>query len=330
MRIRSSAPTRVDLAGGTLDIWPLYLLHEGARTLNAAITLRAACELSPSDDGIHVTSEDTGAVLHAPAAAALTGAEQPLLVSRLLRHFQPQGVRIVTRSESPVGAGLAGSSALNIALCAALAAWCDRRLPPAQLTALALDLEAQVIRAPTGGQDYQPALYGGVASLALGPGGMRRRPLDIDTAALGARLVLAYTGDSRNSGANNWEITKRRLDGDPQVTAALQDIADVAAQMEAALEREDWRALGHQISAEWAVRKQLAPGVTTPAIDALIGAGLDAGATGAKVCGAGGGGCILLLAEPEDAGAVRSALAARGARVLDAVIDTEGLRLDRL
>ena len=330
MRIRSSAPTRVDLAGGTLDIWPLYLLHEGARTVNAAITVRAECELSAAAEGVHVTSEDTGAVLHAPRADALTGTEQPLLVSRLLRHFKPDGITIVTRSGSPVGAGLAGSSALNIALCAALAAWCDQHLPPAALTALALDLEAQVIRAPTGGQDYQPAVYGGVASLALGPGGMRRRPLAIDTAALGARMVLAYTGDSRNSGANNWEITKRRLDGEPQVTAALQDIADIAAEMEDALENEDWRAVGRQLSAEWTVRKQLAPGVTTPAIDAQIGAGLEAGATGAKVCGAGGGGCILLLAEPEHTGAVRSALASRGAQILDAAIDTDGLRLDRL
>ena len=331
MRIRSSAPTRLDLAGGTLDIWPLYLFHEGARTVNAAITVRAECELSDAGvSGIRVASVDTGAELRAPGASALTGEEEPRLVARLLRHFRVERLSVVTRSQSPVGAGLAGSSALNIALCGALAAWLDRAYEPEELMALALDLEAQVIRAPTGGQDYRPAMYGGIASLELGPGGMRRRALAVDARELGRRIVVAYTGDAHNSGVNNWEIVKRHLDGNRQVIDALGRISAIAAEMEHALEQRDWPAVGRHLSAEWAVRKRLAPNVTTPAIDALIARGLAAGASGAKVCGAGGGGCILLLAEPDDAGAVRAALAAGGAQLIDAAIDTEGLRVQRV
>ena len=331
MRIRSSAPTRLDLAGGTLDIWPLYLFHEGARTINAAITVRAECELSDEGvDGIHVTSVDTGAVLRAPNASTLTGDEEPRLVARLLRYFQVDRLSVVTRSQSPVGAGLAGSSALNIALCGALAVWLDRRYAPEELIALALNLEAQVIRAPTGGQDYRPAMYGGIASLDMGPGGIRRRPLRIAAGELGERIVVAYTGDAHNSGVNNWEITKRHLDGNRQVVAALGRICEIAAAMERALERRDWPAVGRHLSAEWTVRKSLAPNVTTPAIDTLIARGLAAGASGAKVCGAGGGGCILLLVEPRNVGAVRESLAAGGARLLDAAIDTEGLRVQRI
>ena len=331
MRIRSSAPTRLDLAGGTLDIWPLYLFHEGARTLNAAITVRAGCELSDEGvDGIHVTSVDTGAVLRAPNASTLTGNEEPRLVARLLRYFQVDRLSVVTRSQSPIGAGLAGSSALNIALCGALAAWLDRTYAPEELIALALNLEAQVIRAPTGGQDYRPAMYGGIASLDMGPDGVRRRALRIGPRELGERIVVAYTGDSHNSGVNNWEITKRHLDGNRQVVAALGRICEIAAAMERALEQRDWPAVGHHLSEEWTVRKSLAPNVATPAIDALIARGLAAGASGAKVCGAGGGGCILLLAEPRDVGAVRESLATGGARLIDAAIDTEGLRVQRV
>ena len=331
MRIRSSAPARIDLAGGTLDIWPLYLFHEGARTLNAAITVRAECELSDAGvEGIRVTSEDTGAVLAAASSAALTGEEEPRLAARLLRYFRVDRVAVVTRSQSPVGAGLAGSSALNIALCGALAAWQDRSFEPEELIALAQDLEVQVIRVPTGGQDYRPAVYGGIASLELGPAGVRRRPLPVAAAELSARIVLAYTGDARNSGVNNWEITKRHLDGDRQVFDALGRISAIAGAMERALELGDWPAVGRHLSEEWAVRKSLAPNVTTPAIDALIDAGLAAGASGAKVCGAGGGGCILLLAEPQHVGAVRAALAAAGARLLDAAVDEEGLRVRRV
>ncbi len=328
MQVRSSAPTRLDLAGGTLDIWPLYLLHEGARTINVAITLRAECVLSDhAAGGLHARSRDTGAVLQAAHWSALTGDEEPRLVARLLRHFQAEDLSVVSGSQSPVGAGLAGSSALNIALCAALAAWQRKSYAPEALIDLALNLEAQVIRAPTGAQDYRPAVYGGLACLELGPEGVRRRALPIDPRELDERIVVVYTGDSRNSGVNNWEIMRRHLDGDRQVVDALGRIRDVAGAMEGALERRDWPAVGRQLAEEWRIRKRLAPNVSTPAIDALVDAGSAAGARAAKVCGAGGGGCVLFLADPPAVPAVREALAARGARILDVGVDTEGLRV---
>lgn len=330
MRVRSSAPTRLDLAGGTLDIWPLYLFHDHSQTINAAITIRAECVLS--DDGgpgIHVVSEDTGATLRVSHWSELSGEEELRLAARLLRFFQPEQVSIVTRSSSPVGAGLAGSSALNIALCGALTEWTERSFSPEALIALAQNLEAQVIGVPTGAQDYRPAMYGGVASVELEPDGVHRRPLAVDPRELEARFVLAYTGDSRNSGVNNWEITKRHLDGDAHVIDCFRRIRDLAAAMRGALEDEDWAAVGRTLSLEWSVRKQLTPAVSTATIDRLIEHATQAGATGAKICGAGGGGCLLFFADPDVVPAVRDAVASAGARLLDARIDTEGLRVDR-
>ncbi len=328
MQVRSSAPARLDLAGGTLDIWPLYLLHEGARTINVAITLRAECVVSENPaGGLHATSRDTGAVLRAAHWSALSGEEEPRLAARLLRHFQAENLSVVSGSQSPVGAGLAGSSALNIALCAALAAWQQKSYAPEALIDLALNLEAQVIRAPTGAQDYRPAVYGGLASIELGPAGVRRRALPIDPRELDARIVLVYTGDSRNSGVNNWEIMRRHLDGERQVVDALGCIRDVAVAMQSALEQRDWPEVGRQLAEEWSIRKRLAPNVSTPTIDALVDAGRGAGAQAAKVCGAGGGGCVLFLADPPAVPAVRKALAAAGAQILDVRVDTEGLRV---
>ena len=329
MRVSSSAPTRLDLAGGTLDIWPLYLFHDNAQTINAAITIRATCVLSDDGPGLHVVSEDTGTSLSVPHWSALTGEEPPRLVTRLLRHFRPERLKVITRSDAPVGAGLAGSSALNIALCGALAAWQRRSYSPDALIDLAQNLEAQVIKVPTGAQDYRPAVYGGVASIELGAAGVRRQELAVDIPALEGRLVLAYTGDSRNSGINNWEITKRHLDGDQHVIACFGRIRDVAVDMRRALEMPDWPEVGRQLATEWAVRKELAPTVSTPTIDALVDRAVGAGALAAKVCGAGGGGCMLCFAEPETVPAVREALTQGGARLLDTRIDTEGLRVDR-
>lgn len=313
-----------------MDIWPLYLFHEGARTLNAAITLRAECVLSDgADEGIEAVSQDTGAVLRASGWSALTGDEEPRLAARLLRHFQAERLRVVTRSQSPVGAGLAGSSALNVALCAALAAWRRQPLPAAALMDLAMNLEAQVIGAPTGVQDYRPAVYGGLACIELGPAGVRRRALPVAAGELDERIVLVHTGDSRNSGINNREVVRRHLAGDRQVIDALAGIRDVASAMERALEQRDWPEVGRQLAAEWRIRKHLAPNVSTPAIDTLVDLGCTAGARAAKVCGAGGGGCVLFFADPPAVPAVRAALAGGGAQVLDACIDGEGLRVRR-
>lgn len=328
MHVHASAPTRVDLAGGTLDIWPLYLLHENVQTLNAAITLRAECRLAPSADGrLRIVAEDTGARVEASHWSELGESAASRLVARVLRFFRAEGLTVSTRSAAPVGAGLAGSSALNIALCAALARWQDRNLAGESLIELALDLEAQVLGVPTGAQDYRPATYGGVAALELGPGGVTRSPLRVDVEALASRIVLVYTEQSRDSGINNWEITKRRIDGDPAVTSLFDEIRDVALGMRRALEAERWDEVARHLALEWDLRKRLAPGVSTARLDALIRCGRRAGADAAKVCGAGGGGCLLFLAPPDRAGTVRGALAEAGAHVLDCRIDTRGLRV---
>ena len=84
--------------------------------------------------------------------------------------------------------------------------------------------------------------------------------------------MLAYTGAPRNSGTNNWEITKRHIDGDRHIFDCFERIRDTAVAMRAALERGDWDEVGRQIAIEWDNRKRLAPGVTTPTIDDLIAA----------------------------------------------------------
>jgi D-glycero-alpha-D-manno-heptose-7-phosphate kinase len=328
VRIDASAPTRIDLAGGTIDIWPLYLYHEGAQTLNVAISLRARCSLEhDGDGGILIESEDSGHAVTARHWSELRDTHELRLLGRLLHHFRAEGVRLVTRSESPMGAGIGGSSALNIAVCGALARWTGRSLSPEAMMAIAMNVEAQAIDVPTGAQDYRPATYGGISAVELGVDGVRRVALPVDPASLERRLVLCYTGASRNSGINNWDVTKRHIDGDRQVFERFEGISQAAQAMREALVRADWPEVARQIRVEWEHRQRLAPGVTTPAIDALIGRAAAAGASAAKVCGAGGGGCLFCFAEPDVVPAVRLALQTGGARLLDFHIETDGLRV---
>jgi D-glycero-alpha-D-manno-heptose-7-phosphate kinase len=328
VRIETSAPTRIDLAGGTIDIWPLYLFHDGASTINAAISLRAHAHVEPRSDGaIELRSTDTGARTRAAHWSRLTDAAPLPLLARLAKHYQLDNATLTTRGESPAGAGIAGSSALTIAACGALTRWSGSESDHEELLRVAMNVECQTIRVPTGVQDYRPALYGGVAAIELRVDGIRRVGLDVDPNELERRIVLAYTGAPRSSGTNNWEITKRHLDGDPAIFDCFERIRDTAAAMRAALERSDWDSVGRQIATEWENRKRLAPGVTTPRIESLVARAAAAGATAAKVCGAGGGGCLFCYGPPAARTAIAEALAQGGARVLDYRVETEGLRL---
>ncbi len=331
VHIHASAPTRIDLAGGTLDIWPLYLFHDGAQTLNAAISLRASCDLrSRNDRRLVIHSEDSDERVEVDHWSQLRDTHDLRLLGRLLHYFQAEGLELRTRSDSPVGAGIAGSSALNIAVCGALNAWSGGHRTADEIFQIAMNVEAQAIDVPTGAQDYRPAYYGGISAVELRVNGVRRVAIGVRPDELQQRIALAYTNASRNSGINNLDVMKRHIDGDKGVQLAFARIRDIAAAMRAALERRDWSEVGRQIAAEWDNRKKLAPGVTTPDIDAMLAAARAAGAMGGKVCGAGGGGCLFCFAEPDDIPAVRKALADSGARVLDFTIEARGLVIDTL
>jgi D-glycero-alpha-D-manno-heptose-7-phosphate kinase len=327
VQISASAPTRIDLAGGTIDIWPLYLFHPGAQTINVAVSLRAHARIESLANGrVELVSEDTGRRVALESNRLRDDATLPLL-GRLVDRFGALGLRLTTRGESPAGAGIAGSSAMNVAICGALARFTRQSIPPETLLEIAKDVEAQVIRVPTGLQDYRPAMYGGIAALELGAAHIERVALNVPAEELERRLVLCYTGEPRHSGINNWDILKRHIDGDRQVFDCFERIRDTAAAMREALERGDWTAVGRALAAEWDQRKRLAPGVTTPAIDTMIDAAVAAGADAGKVCGAGGGGCVFCVAPPSRLPAVRQALAAQGARLLEFRVETDGLHV---
>src|SRR5262249_26386113 len=175
--------------------------------------------------------------VRAPRWHDLDGDSDLALLAHLARHYRLENATLTTRGESPAGAGIAGSSALTIAVCGALARWTHQSCEPDHILQVAMNCECQTIKVPTGVQDYRPALFGGVAAIELGVAGIRRVGLDVDARALEQRIVLAYTGAPRNSGTNNWEITKRHTDGDRHVFDCFERIRDTAVAMRAALER---------------------------------------------------------------------------------------------
>jgi len=330
--IETSAPTRVDLAGGTIDIPPLFLFHEGAATVNFALSIRAHCRIaSRSDDRIIIESVDQGSTLESSIADLPKLKTEPRLelLAKLVYFFRPEvGFHMVTRSEAPAGAGLAGSSTLNIATVAALNKLIGDKYKPEQFISIAAAVETQVIRVPAGYQDYYPAQYGGVAAIHFGVEGMSREALYVDNSVLERRLAVCYTGEPRNSGVNNWEITKRHIDGDAEIFAIFDGIRDIALETRAAVLQGEWDALGEILQRAHSDRVRLSPNITTPQMDHLIDVALANGAIAPKVCGAGGGGCIGFYCHDGRRGDVEAALSREeGARVLDWSVSPDGLRL---
>jgi len=320
MQIVARAPCRVDLAGGTLDIWPLYLFHPGAVTVNFAINRYTTCQLATLDSSeIRVRSNDLNAWEDFGSLAELDRATRPrhLLATHLLRFFRPTtGLAMQTNSEAPAGAGIAGSSALMIACASVLNRLTGAGHRPEKIREIAQNVEAQIIRVPTGVQDYYPALYGGVSAIELGADGVRRVAIPVDLDDFNQRIVLCYTGAPRNSGINNWEVTKAYVNGDRKVQRNFARIAAIATAMRAAVEKADWTEAGRLLREEWSHRRGNVPGISTPEIDRLIGIARRAGALGAKVCGAGGGGCVFFLAERGAQERVACAIAKAGAEIL--------------
>jgi D-glycero-alpha-D-manno-heptose-7-phosphate kinase len=331
MRIIAEAPCRVDLAGGTLDIWPLYLFHPGAVTVNFAINRFTRCTIQALDSPeIRLGSSDLGAAENYPSLAHLDEARRPRLplAAHLLRFFRPcKGLAMQTDSESPAGAGIAGSSALMIATASALNRFTGSRHGPEKIREIAQNVEAQIIRVPTGVQDYYSALYGGVSAIELGAGGMRRVEIPVDLDDFNHRFVLCYTGAPRNSGINNWEVTKAYINGDRRVQRNFAHIAAIASSMRAAVEKADWSEAGRLLREDWLLRRSNVPGISTPLIDRLIGLARRAGSLGAKVCGAGGGGCVFFLVERGAQERVARAIAKAGAEILPVQVVARGVTI---
>jgi D-glycero-alpha-D-manno-heptose-7-phosphate kinase len=330
MIIESSAPTRVDLAGGTIDIWPLYLFHPGAATVNFAISLRAHCRIETRDDDrVILESHDrkVGFETRLSALDDLAREERLELVSKLVHFFKPKtGIHLTTISEAPAGAGLGGSSALAIACIGALNRLAGERYDQRKFILLVANIETTVIRVPAGLQDYYPAFYGSTSCIHFRADGIEREALKIDDSKLESRIVICYTGEPRLSGTNNWDITKRHIDGDRELFQLFEGIRDSALTMRSALLADDWERVRSTMQAAYPNRKRLAPGVTTPQMETLVEKALANGAEAAKVCGAGGGGCIAFLCSEGRKPDVERALASEpGAEVLDWRVSRKGL-----
>ncbi|HJU67271.1 MAG TPA: hypothetical protein VJ650_03415 [Gemmatimonadaceae bacterium] len=302
------APARLDFGGGWTDV-PPYGEEMGGFVCNVAIARRAVVTLR----------ED--APPSAPADA---------LTSAAMRSAQLDEIGVELTTDFPPGAGLGGSSAVGVALQAAIAAWRDETVDRETLARRSRGVEVDELGVAGGWQDHYAAAFGGALGLTFTDRiAVQPLPVNDDFASeLERRCVVAYTGQSRISGETITAVLNAYRDRAPHVVRALARMADLARAMADAIAAQSLDDLGELVGEHWTHQRALHARITTPNIEQTLGAARDAGAIGGKALGASGGGCVLAIAREDRVGEVRDAMA-RVATLVPFAVDREGVHVER-
>lgn len=327
----TTGSVRVDLLGGTIDLNPINLILPNVVTLNLATSLKAKITLSEIDyDGLEIVSKDYGSTDHFKSSEFsaenfLNGHFGKLsFVAQIFDLFKlHRGLRVELESGSPPGAGLGGSSAMGVTIFHALCDWTKKPLNKIEAIQKVNGLEGRILDSgPAGYQDYYPALFGGVLALLPKPGEIEVQQLftpELKT-ALESELTLVYSGDTRLSGINNWEVYKAFFNKEAHVRAGLLKIAELSDGAYQAILRRDYNELTKLIAEEGSERKKLFPGIMTPSMNKLQET-LDSRIYGIKVCGAGGGGCFLVAHDKKEKSHVVEAIRAANMTELPFIVE---------
>ncbi|MBD63952.1 MAG: hypothetical protein CME62_01995 [Halobacteriovoraceae bacterium] len=318
MRVTKEGSVRVDLVGGTLDLEPINLILPHVVTLNVATSLKARVVIETHDASelIIVSSDYNKTYTYTPEqlnerdVVYSSKYEEMAFVLQILLLFDIKGgLKITLSSGAPAGSGLGGSSAMGVTLFSALCELQGSQLDKHEIVQKVKGVEARILNQGVAGyQDYYPALTGGVLALKGSPGEIQCEQLYSNdlTEFLESHLTLVYSGLSRNSGINNWEVYKGFFDNVFHVRSGLQRISEISQQFYQNLKNKNYPSLLQLIGEEGEARKQLAPGIVPQKVQEFQSQLSEQGnCYGIKMCGAGGGGCFIISHAKEKANEVK-------------------------
>ena len=302
--IITQTPLRIGLLGGGTDL-PDYYREHGGRVLNCAIDKYVYVIVKQRfDNDIYINYSKKEIV------SRVDDIEHELVREAMLMTGVASGVEITTLADIPsAGSGLGSSSAVTVGLLHALFAYQGRQVSAAELASRSCEIEIERCGKPIGKQDQYIAAFGGIRDIRFGPGdeviaeelilpvGLRR--------SLQHQILLFYTGITRSANTILAEQNANIKSTSPQLDL-LRDLAGYAVER---LRDGDVDAIGPAVRESWEVKRKLASGVSNDTIETAIARALDAGASGVKLTGAGGGGFLLVICPTERQRSVRESLA---------------------
>lgn len=304
--IISRAPCRVSFAGGGTDIEPFPKLYGGA-VVSATVDLMMEARLSFRNDGavvIHTNRRPEPLVYDSVASVKFDG--QLDFVKAIIRKLykRTDGLELTLNSAVPMRSGLGGSAAMSVATIEAFNQLTGRKhLTRAEVAEVAFVIENEEVGNPSGRQDQYAAAFGGFNHFVFSGGSaVTVTPLVLDQhqrERLQSSMMLVWLDQRQeNSGEiiSGQQNSMRSGDG---ILPALRATVERVGAMKAAVLRGDLGGISSLLRGLWVEKKKFSSKITNPAIDDIYMQMRQAGAKAGKVCGAGGGGYLLLCFEPD-------------------------------
>lgn len=293
--IITRTPMRISFVGGGTDTPAFYRSREGS-VISTAIDKYVYVMLNPKFDGRYRVSYSV------TENVADWKDIQHDTVREVMHLFGFKGMEVTSVSDIPgEGSGLGSSSAFTVGLLRAAYAQIDMKHPARSLAEDAFKLEAHICGHPVGKQDHYAAACGGLAHYSFRQHDVKISTfglLDEEYAMLHERLLLLWTGVSRKA-EDILGPQAKNLEANSEAFRAAILMAEVATELKGEFEHKDFRNLGRCVAADWKLKQKFAEGIGTDWINDAVHKALDAGAEGAKICGAGGGGFMLVVADPK-------------------------------
>ncbi len=298
--IISRTPFRISFAGGGTDLAEVYKTQGGAVTTSAINKYMYITVNKKFDSGLRISYSKTELV------DSVDKVQHPLIREALKLTGVTKGIEVTSMADMPAQTGLGSSSSFLVGLLNALYAYRGELHSPQELAQEACKIEIDLCKEPIGKQDQYIAAYGGLQhiqfnnddSVFVDPLIVRKKT------ELEQRLLLFYTGITRPAGA----ILSEQKQDIANKMSILKQMKDLAVEVRDALTAGELDTFGKLLDDGWQLKKQLAGSISNGDIDAHYRAGLNAGALGGKLLGAGGGGFLLFYVNPEKQDAVRRAM----------------------
>jgi D-glycero-alpha-D-manno-heptose-7-phosphate kinase len=336
MIIRSKTPLRIGLAGGGTDVSPYSDIYGGA-ILNATISMYAHATIEPADNGkiiiqtpLNQTVEAYNSCEELPADGAFVLHKG--VYNRIVKDYtkKPLSFRLTTHVDAPAGSGLGTSSTLTVAILGAFVEWLKLPLGEYDIAHLAYAIEREDLAMAGGKQDQYAATFGGINfmefykddKVIVNPLRVRQRFQD----ELAHNLLLYYTQTSRVSAEIIEAQSKKVKENNQNTIEAMPRLKEQAIWMKEAILKGDIDEMGKILDFGWQYKKQMTQGITTSWIDEIYEAAIEAGATGGKVSGAGGGGFMFFYCPNITRYAVEQTLSKFGGQVKRYELTHEGLK----
>ena len=329
-KIRASAPLRISFVGGGTD-FPHYYERHGGAVLSATIDHAAHVRIVPrADRRVRIRSLDLGhLVAYQLERGPVYDGVMDLPKAAIARLGVPTGVDVDIASDAPPGSGLGGSSALVTACVGALAMLLDRAMTPREVAEVSHAIEREDLGIAGGWQDQYAAAFGGFNLFEFGAEAVSVQPLDLSAdaiAGLRSHLMLCYTGNARTDlGLIDAQI-RMFHDGREDTIVGMKQLQAMAYEMRYEIEAGRVERLGPMLREAFESKKLMNPRIAEgTTIEHLLSVARAEGASGGKICGAGGGGYLLLACVPDRQGAVRVALEGLGGRFADFAFRSHGV-----